>query len=441
MGSFKEAKDLKQMVRPLVVIVGAVVLFGVAGLVLKRYFPPATPVPKVEDQTRKTSEDRGTPSGERKGTVQEQPTSSQEVSKGKTPAEGSLRGGPSYAAPSYTIPGAKAPMGQMQKLEPSLPGTTEGASPLGNVLQGKKGDEATQPTSPTGEGKTREREGEGVPLLPGAKTGVSVSLPHEAEHEEAVKPPELSPIPGVTFVETMINLMEHELKGRFLGWRPNDLIVGRFTDNINNYQLGVLEAMRFTTLRLKDSLTRMGEADAYDRDLQDALNLFMNKATQFWFPSAETSYSEAVDHLKRFLDKLKRGERKFYYRIDNLISLIISYNDLLGNVNRTLIMEKRMDGKPVSWFETDDYFYYAKGVAHVMFEVLKVVRVGFREQLATINAVEIMDEILHELSRTERMDPWIILDSDLDGFFANHRANLNAPLSEVVHLMTVMSRF
>ena len=104
-------------------------------------------------------------------------------------------------------------------------------------------------------------------------------------------------------------------------------------------------------------------------------------------------------------------------------------------------MDKRMDGKPVSWFEVDDYFYYAKGVAHVMFEILKVVRVGFREQLAIINATEIMDEILHELSRAEKMDPWIILDSDLDGLFANHRANLNAPLSEVVHLMTVMSRF
>ncbi len=277
------------------------------------------------------------------------------------------------------------------------------------------------------------------PKLPGAVPGVTAL--HEEKHGEHVVLPQIDPIPGVTFVETMIRLMEHELKGRFLGWRPNDLIIGRFTDNINNYQLGVLEAIRFTTLRLKDSLTRMGEADAYDRDLQDALNLFMNKATQFWFPSAEASYGDAVEHLKRFLDKLKRGERRFYYRVDNLISLIVSYNDLLGNVNRTLVMDKKMDSRPVSWFEVDDYFYYAKGVAHVMFEILKVVRVSFKEQLAIINATEIMDEILYELSRAERMDPWIVLDADLDGIFANHRANLNAPLSEVAHLMTVMSRF
>ncbi len=154
----------------------------------------------------------------------------------------------------------------------------------------------------------------------------------------------------------MINLMNHELHGRVLGWRPNDLIIGRFTDNINNYQLGVLEAIRFTTGRLKDSLTRMGDADTYDPDLEKALHLFMNSATSFWFPSAESCYEEAVDHLKTFVEKLKTGKRSFYYRKDNLVSLISSYKDLLGNVNKSLV-----DGT-VSWWKSDDYFYYAKGL-------------------------------------------------------------------------------
>lgn len=247
--------------------------------------------------------------------------------------------------------------------------------------------------------------------------------------------PTISPIPGVTFVETMIKLMDHELHGRTLGWRPNDILMGRFTDDINNYQLGVLEAIRFTTLRLKDSLTRMGDADTYDPDLEQALNLFMNNSTRFWLPSAESSYDEAIDHLKRFLEKLKAGKRNFYYRKDNLTLLLATYRDLLGNVNRNLI------AADVSWFKTDDYFYYAKGVAHVYYEILRVVRVGYQNQLAsTLNATDIMNEILHELYRAERMDPWIVLDGSLDGFFANHRANLNAPMSEVTHLLVVLSQ-
>ncbi len=405
-------KDLRQIVRN--ITIGMVIVFAlivVVSVFQKRPVPKAKP----EQPQQQIAE------------VKEQQAGAESPSlKGQSPTYGDTRKGPTYPAPSYPTPGGRAPStyGQMQKLEPTVPGSSEKPS-MTQPFQRKE----IQPSEPP------MKPGEREEALPVPKPAPSIEIAHERKKVKEVELPEISPIAGVTFVETMISLMEKELKGRFLGWRPNDLIIGRFTDNINNYQLGVLEAMRFTTLRLKDSLTRMGEADAYDRDLQDALNLFMNKATQFWFPSAETSYTEAVEHLKRFLEKLKRGERRFYYRIDNLISLIVSYNDLLGNVNRTLIM------KDVSFFESDDYFYYAKGVAHVMFEILKVVRVGFREQLATINATEIMDEILEELQRAEEMDPWIILNGNLDGIFANHRANLNAPLSEVAHLMTVMSRF
>jgi hypothetical protein len=192
--------------------------------------------------------------------------------------------------------------------------------------------------------------------------------------------------------------------------------------------------MRFTTLRLKDSLTRMGDADTYDPDLELALNLFMNSATKFWFPSAESSYTEAVEHLKRFVEKLKTGKRSFYYRKDNLVLLISTYKDLLGNVNRSLIV-------PKDWLQTDDAFYYAKGVAHVYYEILRVIRVGFEKQLGTtLYAKEMLDEVIHELHRTEVMDPWIVLDADLGGLLANHRANLNAPLSEVAHLLVVLSQ-
>lgn len=334
------------------------------------------------------------------------------------------------AAPATTSPlPAAAPSAETSHGAPAPSPVAESKPSPGAVPQ------TAAPKTPAGQEAAPGPKGEPhAPALPGHA--------EEEKHEEhRVVLPQISPTPGVTFVETMIALMEYELKGRFLGWRPNDLILGRFTDNINNYQLGVLEAMRFTTLRLKDSLTRMGEADTYDRDLEDALNLFMNKATLFWFPSAETSYGEAVEHLKKFLEKLKTGRRNFYYRVDNLMSLMKSYGDLLGNVNKSLIIDRYPDGRPVSWFAVDDYFYYAKGVAHVMYEILRVARVGFYEQLVTLDAVDIMDEILHELHRAERMDPWIVLDGDLDGFLANHRANLNAPLSEVAHLITVVSRF
>jgi hypothetical protein len=292
------------------------------------------------------------------------------------------------------------------------------------------------PQGSPGVAKEQDSHG-GQAGVPGAVAQPGSEPAHDETHgEHGPALPQISPTPGVTFVETMIHLMEYELNDRFLGWRPNDIIVGRFTDNVNYFQLGVLEAIRFTTLRLKDSLTRMGDADTYDPDLELAVNLFMNRSTLFWFPSAETSYGEGIQHLKSFITKLNGGQRNFYYRVDNLRLLLASYKDLLGNVNRSLIVS------PVSMFKTDDYFYYAKGIAHVYYEILRVVRVGYEKQLAsTMNGIELMDEIIHELHRVEELDPWIILDSDLDGFFANHRANLNAPLSEVMHLLGILSTF
>jgi hypothetical protein len=254
----------------------------------------------------------------------------------------------------------------------------------------------------------------------------------EGHGEEHVALPEISPIAGVTFVDTLIQLMDYELNSRCLGWRPNGIFICRFTSDVNNYQLGVLEAVRFTTIRLKDSLTRLGEADSYDPDLEQALNELYISATSWWFPSAESSYREALEHLKKFRTKLETGQRSFYYRRDTLVALLSTYKDQIGNVNRTLVM-------PVGWWKSADYFYYAKGVAHVYYEILKVCRVGFKNQLATMHGADIMDEVLHELSIAEKTDPWFVLNADLDGFFANHRANLNAPLSEVGHLLVVLS--
>ncbi len=272
-------------------------------------------------------------------------------------------------------------------------------------------------------------------LNPMADFGTSEEAYYGEGEVEGVRLPEISPVAGVSFVETMIALLDYELNEPFLGWRPNDILIGRLTDNVNNFQLGVLEALRFTTLRLKDSLTRLGEADSYDPDLEEALAHLMISPTRFMFPSAEKSYSKAIKHLNEFIAKLESGERSFYYRKDTLLALMGTYKDLLGNVNKTLV------ASPVGWFETDDQFYYAKGVAHVYYEILKVVRVGFETPLeSTLYGIEMMDQILRQLDRAEEINPWYVMNSRLDGIFANHRANLNAPLSEVLHLMGVMGR-
>ncbi|MBW2073014.1 MAG: DUF2333 family protein [Deltaproteobacteria bacterium] len=248
-------------------------------------------------------------------------------------------------------------------------------------------------------------------------------------------------IPGVLFTEKLIEVLDHELNGRVLGWRPNDIILGKITDNVKQFQLGALEAIRFTTIRLKESFTRFGDADAYDPHLIQAVNLLMNKADQFWFPSAESQYESAIEELKKFLANLRQGKSRFYYRVENLSSLVAAYKDLLGNCHENLVKEFEADGSQVSFFASDDYFYYAQGVAHVMVEILGAVRMSFVEQLRTIDALDLMDKIIEELERAVDIHPWIVLNSSPGSILANQRYNLAAPISAALHGMGIMLKY
>ncbi len=246
-------------------------------------------------------------------------------------------------------------------------------------------------------------------------------------------------IPGVTFTQKLVELLDYELNGRFWGWRPNDLLIGRFTDNINEFQLGALEASRYTAKTLKESLTRLGDADAYDPNLVEAVNLLMSRPDKFWFPSSESEYEEALENLQEFLNNLRHGKSHFYYRTENLQALTASYKELLNNCLENLVKLEEPDGTGVSHFRADNYFYYCQGVAHIMHEMLRIVRVDFVEQLQSIDAVALMNKIVEDLERASESDPWLITNGKDDGILANHRYNLAAPISSALHGMSTIT--
>ena len=76
-----------------------------------------------------------------------------------------------------------------------------------------------------------------------------------------------------------------------------------------------------------------------------------------------------------------------------------------------------------------------------MNEVLKMVRVGFVEQLQTIDAVALMDKIVENLKRASECSPWLITNSQDDDILANHRYNLAASISAALHNMSTMLRY
>lgn len=264
---------------------------------------------------------------------------------------------------------------------------------------------------------------------PPAQHGQPAAQPQTAEPQEPAAPVTTEPKPiGVTFVEALMKPMEHELKKRFWGWRPNDFI--NFTDNTNYFQLGVLEVTRRTAVQLAERISRTGTTDAFNHYLENAMNGFMINADRYWFPSPESKYLESLDDLESYRKQLLTGKASFYTRADNLIPLLAAYEDLLGSCDENLVKTKERDGSSVGFFASDNYFYYAKGVASAMAESLEAIHHDFLPLLESRHGgSELLHHALISCQWAASLDPWLITNSDLDGILANHRANMAAPIS------------
>jgi hypothetical protein len=245
------------------------------------------------------------------------------------------------------------------------------------------------------------------------------------EHKEHAAAPEPPPdlAKGVYFMNQLIKPLEYELNERFWGWRPNDIL--NFTDNVNEMQLGILEVTRRATVYLTERISRSGSAEALDPNLENAMNWFMINPESYWFPSPESKYKDALNELGQYRDRLEKGQENFYVRSDNLIPLLRAFEELLGSCDDNLVKQYEKDGNPVSTFHADNYFYYAKGVSMAMEAILRGVAHDFKQTISVRGGEDIMEHALHACHLAAEMKPWIcVTEGDLNGIFANHRANM-----------------
>jgi hypothetical protein len=311
---------------------------------------------------------------------------------------------------------------------PETAGEAAGHSP---VVEGETGGHDTLP--PTHEAAAPEDQAHANPQTaaegPSPESGHAAPATGEgaAQGTAGHAAVNTSGVRGVAFVDAMIAPMHYELYDRFYGWRPNDII--EWTDNVNNYQLGVLEVTRRTAEVLAERISRTGSTQSFEKELEKARSNFNINADKYWLPSAETSYKEALKLLENYKGKLMNGTALFYNRTDNLIPLLRAYENLLGSCDDNLIKSKEDDGTDVSWFMADNYFYYAKGVASAMHSILGAVAVDFANTIETRRGTEVLHHAIEALSHATHIDPWLVTDAAPDGILANHRANMAGPIS------------
>lgn len=281
--------------------------------------------------------------------------------------------------------------------------------------------------------------GEQIPVHETAPTSSGHSPKTIKDVLVAIDPPKPT---GVLFVEASYESLEYELHERFWGWRPNDIL--RFTDNVNNFQKGVLEVTRKTVGELYDSISRTGSTVAYDKNLENAQNWLRGvQPNRLWFPllqSPEGKYGDAIKELKKYRNKLMAGEANFYNRADNLIPLLKAYRNLLGSCDDNLVKTTEQNGDPVSMFDADNYFYYAQGVASAVETVLNAIEADFHTILLTRYGEESLHHAIESCHKATQINPWYITDASLSGTLANHRANMATAISHARFHLGVLIR-
>lgn len=251
----------------------------------------------------------------------------------------------------------------------------------------------------------------------------------------AAFPPGKPFVPGEIYATTLAAIMDHELNSGF-GWRPNDFFLWGprvMADNNSNRQLGIIMAVRETMRVFKDHLTKVS-SNEFDPNLVIADTDFRNDATRWILPSAESKYRDGVRHLRLYVAGLHADpetSRELNQRNVELIRLIQTWGDLLGDAHANLYRTRKDDGSPVRSWDVDDYFYHAQGYAHVMYHMMQAVKREYHQALTTKPVLaQLFNEAIDPLGKAAVLKPLVVLDGAPDGIFANHRRNLDAYISE-----------
>ncbi len=247
-------------------------------------------------------------------------------------------------------------------------------------------------------------------------------------------------VKGTAFVRVNQQL----IKQMYENWLPNDIFWPTvFLDNMPNFQLGELEVVRYNVRVLRDNLSRMRTTDKLDPLVEGAFTALANDPFKWWFPSAESKWKKAYQDLEAYYQNLLTGQSSFYPRADNLIELLSQYASLMGGVNTRLINAPRdvfmvtaldEDKEPppekekvkvdIPWYEIDDNFYYAQGVAYALYSSFKAIKIDFLEVLKDKNSLKLVEIILEDLSRCN-FEPLVVCNGDPGSLFANHSLNLS----------------
>jgi len=196
-----------------------------------------------------------------------------------------------------------------------------------------------------------------------------------------------------------------------------------FLDNKANFQRGVNQTVRRTTIELVDSLARVRGTSGTNNNLQEARQ-DMQYDEQSWYFSLSpvgfrtptpSVYNQAVKELRDFNIELTDCKSIFDGRSDNLLQFLDRISNDLGNT--ASILKERSENYNAGWFDTraDDRFWFAYGQLYGYYGILSAARVDFSSTITEKNLGAVWQTMLDRFRAALNIQPLIISNGAEDG--------------------------
>lgn len=216
------------------------------------------------------------------------------------------------------------------------------------------------------------------------------------------------------------------------GWTANDpfFLPGYWLDNLPNFQRGIMGALSRFTFELRDQLGRRRGSSASDADLERAAGNLSREPDRWiidlsasWLPTrpADAFYREAAIDLDSYLTRLAAGDAIYDRRADNLLATLDRIALDLGASSAAL--DDYIAGNAgglLPDFGVDNLFYQVKGQVYAYSALLQALRVDFAKVIDERDLSPLFDQLLQSLDRAAQLDPLIVTNGAMDGFWANH---------------------
>ena len=241
---------------------------------------------------------------------------------------------------------------------------------------------------------------------------------------------------GYTYSTTLIEIAQ-TLLDKPGGFLTNDVFPPSvLLDNIPNWELGALIALRDATTALRNNIARSQTQSQEDPNLARGEPFLYFDYKSWQLPSSESEYEKGTEALRGYRERLMKHEANFYARADNLRQYLEVLEKRLGDYSNRLSAstgetfqtggtERRAELPRTPWLKIDDRFFEARGYAWAAMHVLKAIEFDFRDILGNKTALVSLQQVIRELENSQQsfLSP-VILNGSGFGLFANYSLTL-----------------